>query len=97
MLLVAAIVGDVARILAEHSSTNPCRRLLRPQISAGSHWPDHILPLCSFARTRTFLLWVAEQFFGAYMQLAGFSNVSAFAHLGGAAVGVIFWFFSRNE
>jgi len=43
------------------------------------------------------LLWVAEQFFGAYMQLAGFSNVSAFAHLGGAAVGVIFWFFSRNE
>jgi membrane associated rhomboid family serine protease len=44
-----------------------------------------------------FLLWVAVQFFIAYMQLSGFSNVSAFAHLGGAAVGVIFWLFTRNE
>ena len=37
------------------------------------------------------LIWIGIQALGVYLQLAGFSNVSALAHLGGAAVGFLFW------
>ncbi len=37
------------------------------------------------------VLWLLLQFWGAYKQIAGFSNVSALAHLGGTAVGVLLW------
>lgn len=37
------------------------------------------------------LFWVAMQVLGARAQIAGFSDVSSLAHLGGAAVGLIFW------
>jgi membrane associated rhomboid family serine protease len=43
-----------------------------------------------------FLLWLLLQFWGAYEQIAGFSNVSSLAHLGGTAVGVVLWFFWRR-
>ncbi|HWC58256.1 MAG TPA: rhomboid family intramembrane serine protease [Verrucomicrobiae bacterium] len=36
-------------------------------------------------------LWLLMQTFGVYMQLRGFSNVAATAHLGGAALGFVFW------
>lgn len=35
--------------------------------------------------------WVALQIFGAWLQLKGFSGVSAFAHLGGAFAGLLAW------
>jgi membrane associated rhomboid family serine protease len=38
-----------------------------------------------------FILWILLQFWGAYKQIAGFSNVSALAHLGGTALGVLLW------
>jgi len=38
-----------------------------------------------------FILWMLLQFWGAYKQIAGFSNVSALAHLGGTAVGFLLW------
>lgn len=37
------------------------------------------------------ILWILMQGLGVYYQLAGFSNVSALAHLGGAAVGLVVW------
>ncbi len=43
-----------------------------------------------------FLLWLLLQFWGAHDQIAGFSNVSSLAHLGGTAVGVALWFFWRR-
>jgi membrane associated rhomboid family serine protease len=107
LILVAAIAGDIAHILADPSSTRPCigasggisaviayYALRFPRAHIG------LLILFRWVRMKAFLLfllWVAVQFFIAYMQLSGFSNVSAFAHLGGAAVGVIFWLFTRNE
>lgn len=42
------------------------------------------------------LIWIAFQLLGAYLQVRGASNVSALAHLGGAAVGVVFWWVRRN-
>lgn len=42
------------------------------------------------------LFWVAMQIIGAVQQLGGFTNVSALAHLGGAATGVLCWFFWRK-
>ncbi len=36
-----------------------------------------------------FALWIALQLFGAWKQVQGFTNVSALAHLGGAAVGFV--------
>jgi len=107
LLLAAAIAGDAAHILAEYPSTTPCigasggisaviayYALRFPRAHIGLiiyfHWIR--LPILVL-----FLFWVGGQFFGAYMQLAGFSNVSAFAHLGGAAIGILFWLFTRKE
>ena len=107
LLLAAAMVGNVAHILAGPSSTIPCigasggisaviayyaLRFPRAQLGLIIAFRWFRLP----ARV-LFVLWMVIQFFGAYKQLAGFSNVSAFAHLGGAAVGVAFWLFTRNE
>lgn len=40
-------------------------------------------------------IWVGLQLLGAWKQIAGFSNVSALAHLGGAAAGLAFFWFDR--
>jgi membrane associated rhomboid family serine protease len=42
------------------------------------------------------VLWVLMQFIGAAMQLGGFSNVAATAHLGGAAAGFALWYWWRK-
>lgn len=39
-----------------------------------------------------FAFWIAMQALGTLLQIAGFSSVSALGHLGGAAVGVLFYF-----
>jgi hypothetical protein len=43
-----------------------------------------------------FALWVLMQFFGAVELSAGIGNVAVYAHLGGAAVGVLFWWWTRR-
>lgn len=40
--------------------------------------------------------WVVLQLLGAYQQVAGVTNISALAHLGGAAVGVAAWLLTRE-
>lgn len=42
------------------------------------------------------VLWLLMQFIGAAMQLGGFSNVAATAHLGGAAAGFALWLWWRK-
>lgn len=42
-------------------------------------------------------LWVLLQLLGAGQQLAGVTNVSALAHLGGAAVGLAAWLLTRSR
>ena len=43
------------------------------------------------------VLWLLMQTFGVFMQLSGFSNVAATAHLGGAAVGFALWCWWRKS
>lgn len=43
------------------------------------------------------LLWFLVQLIGAWKQIAGFSNISSLAHLGGAAVGLLFWLTWKNR
>jgi membrane associated rhomboid family serine protease len=40
--------------------------------------------------------WLLAELFGAWQQVAGFTGVSALAHLGGAGVGFLFWLRWRN-
>ena len=42
-------------------------------------------------------IWMALQFIGVWQQLAGFSHVSALAHLGGALAGAVAWWVWRAE
>ncbi len=43
------------------------------------------------------LFWIGFQVLGVYLQITGASNVSAAAHLGGVAVGIAFWWATRNR
>ena len=43
------------------------------------------------------LFWIGLQVIGAWQQVQGFTNVSALAHLGGAATGVVFWLLLRRQ
>jgi len=107
LLFVAALAGDVAHILAERSSTIPCIGASGGISAVIAYYAlrfprTHIGLIMFFRWVRLpviilFLLWVGEQCFVAYLQMAGFSSVSAFAHLGGAAVGVFFWLLTRHE
>lgn len=107
LIFLAAIAGAFAHILAEPSSTTPCIGASGGISAVVAYYAlrfprAHIGLLIIFQWVRMqafllFLLWIAVQFFGAYMQLSGFSNISAFAHLGGAVIGVIFWLVTRNE
>ncbi|NLT71866.1 MAG: hypothetical protein GXX91_14415 [Verrucomicrobiaceae bacterium] len=42
-----------------------------------------------------FLCWIAIQVFGGWRQVSGFGHVSHIAHLGGASVGLVAWFWWR--
>ena len=44
-----------------------------------------------------FILWILFQLIGAWEQKAGISSVSSFAHLGGAAVGLVAWLLWRKK
>ena len=41
--------------------------------------------------------WIIFQFVTATEQVLGVTNISALGHLGGAAVGILFWLFWRNK
>jgi membrane associated rhomboid family serine protease len=43
-----------------------------------------------------FIFWLVFQYFGVKQQLAGVSNVSALAHLGGVLAGLAFWVITRQ-
>ncbi|HEX7861171.1 MAG TPA: rhomboid family intramembrane serine protease [Verrucomicrobiae bacterium] len=45
----------------------------------------------NFSARMGFFVWVGMQFLGAYAQVAGVSNVSSLAHLGGCLPGVFYW------
>ena len=104
LLLLATLVGDAAHILFGGSPTLPCvgasggisgvivfYALKFPQARIGfiSRYARH--GLIQVPAWCALIVWLLLQGLGAHQQLAGFSDVSALAHLGGAAVGFLFW------
>jgi membrane associated rhomboid family serine protease len=107
LLVLASLAGDWAHILADPDSRTPCvgasggisgviayYALKFPQVRLGFmlwfRW-------FRFPAYFMFILWIGLQLFGTWQQQIGVSNVSAVAHLGGAIVGGMFWWFTRNE
>jgi len=111
LLVLASAAGDLAHILGDPSATMPCvgasggisgviafYALAFPRARLGFlvriyYWVRW-LRMPAYAM---FLVWVAMQILGTWAQLAGFSNVSSLAHLGGASVGFAFWLATRAE
>lgn len=111
LLVVAALAGDAAHVLGDARSTIPCigasggisgiitfYALRFPEARLG-------ILLRYFVLFRWFympawialILWFSLQFLFVFLQLSGASNVSALAHLGGAAVGVLAWIAWRRK
>lgn len=107
LIAIAALAGAITHILAEHTSTTPCIGASGGISAVIAYYAlkfpkTHIGLLIFFRWVRLpvlilFFLWIASQLLGAYMQIAGFSRVSAFAHLGGAAIGILFWLTTKKD
>jgi membrane associated rhomboid family serine protease/Zn-finger nucleic acid-binding protein len=101
LVATAALVGDIAHILVDPRATVPCVGasggisgilayycLRFPTARVGIVWWFHWIRLPVGIM---FALWVASQIFSALWISSGFGNVAVFAHLGEAAIGVLFW------
>src|SRR5438132_13796115 len=111
LIAIAAFVGDLVHIASAPNSAIPCigasggiagvitfYALAFPQAKIGFLWRYFFY----FRWVRlpawfVFVLWIFCQIIGAYVQQCRMSSVSSFAHLGGAAVGVIAWFLTRKS
>ncbi|MFC1672141.1 rhomboid family intramembrane serine protease [Planctomycetota bacterium] len=111
MLIVsAALVGTLAHAMCDPGSTVPCigasggisgvivfYALKFPRAKLGfliRHY--YIWRWAYMPAFVALILWMIIQFGLAYAQVRGFSNVSAFAHLGGALIGFITWYHWRE-
>lgn len=111
LIAIAALVGDLVHIASAPNSAIPCIGasggiagvitfyvLAFPQTKIG-----FLLRYFYYFRWIrlpawfVFVLWIVFQIIGAYEQKVGISSVSSFAHLGGAAVGVVAWFLTRKS
>ena len=105
LIALAALAGDIAHIISDPGSTMPCVGasggisgvlayycLRFPKATVGFvvffHWVR--MPVGYMLA-----VWVVLQIFAAMQQSVGIGNVAVFAHLGGAAVGVLFWLWTR--
>lgn len=111
VLFAAAILGDVAHIALDPRSSVPvigasggisgliAFYILRfPQARLGLLIRPMFLFRWIQLRAYVFgLIWVALQILGAWQQIAGTGDISALAHLGGAAAGLWFWAVWRSR
>jgi membrane associated rhomboid family serine protease len=106
LVAAAAVVGDITHILADPGATIPCVGasggisgilayycLRFPTARVGFagwfrwfHMPVRLM----------FAVWVAMQIIDACWIREGTGDVAVFAHLGGAAVGVLFWWWAQR-
>jgi membrane associated rhomboid family serine protease len=113
LVAIATLAGHIAHILGDPRTTVPCVGasggisgimayycLRFPKASVGFLWYYRFwirLPVGVM-----FALWILSQMLQAFWQVSGFTSVSALAHLGGASIGILFWWstkksFSRTE
>lgn len=110
LLVGSAVIGDMFHIMGDQSSMMPCigasggisgviafYALTFPHAKIGFLIRFPLFRWVRWPAWGLFVVWLLMQLFGARQQMAGFSNVSALAHLGGAAVGVIFWLLVKKE
>jgi len=107
LIAAAAMAGDIAHIISDPGSTIPCigagggisgvlayycLRLAKASVGivVFFHWVR--LPVGFMLA-----LWVVLQLITAMQQSVGMGNVAVFAHLSGAAVGVLFWLWIRRS
>jgi membrane associated rhomboid family serine protease len=106
LVAVSAFVGDMAHIALDPHATVPCIGasggisgilayycLRFPTATVGGIWrfrwfrvPVRLM----------FAFWVLMQFIEAMWIMGGIGDVAVFAHLGGAAVGALFWWQTRR-
>ncbi len=105
LLLGASLAGDVAHVLADPRSTIPCigasGGISGIIVFYAVQFPHARLGLflrwfyrfrwVHFPAWAALACWIAFQLIGAAGQLAGMSQVSYLAHLGGAAIGFLAW------
>ncbi len=112
VVFLSALAGHGFHLLGDSRSAIPCvgasggisglmcfYALAFPKSRLGFLLRYFVVPLRWFQMPAwgAFALWVALQILGAVQQIAGFSHVSALAHLGGAAVGAGFWTWWRKR
>jgi len=110
LVAAAALAGAVLHILIDPDSAVPCigasggisgimafyaLRFPKARVSLLLVWflPNSWLRLSA---RWMFALWIVQQCFVIWQQVNGYGNVSAAAHLGGVAVGVLAWFVFRD-
>ena len=111
LVFLAAIAGDFLHIAADPRGEVPCigasggisgliafYAFKFPHAKLGVLFRYYFVYFkwIQFPAWTAFLLWLLLQCLGAYEQVAGFSNISSLAHLGGTVAGVALWFFWRK-
>ncbi len=107
LLLLATLAGDVLHILSSPASDTPSigasggisgviafYALRFPKARIGiSLLRLYVIPVSALF---AFILWIILQIIGSWEQIVGLSNVSSLAHLGGALIGVYFWYREKD-
>jgi membrane associated rhomboid family serine protease len=111
LLTLAWIVGDIAHVVGQIHSEVPCigasggisgiivfYALQFPRARLGIIIRYfYLFKWIYFPAYVGLLFWIALQAFTAYLQVSQLTNVSALAHLGGAATGLFAWLVWRNR
>lgn len=111
LLLAATLAGDLVHWFADPRSTTPCvgasggisglivfYALQFPKARLGFLFRYfYRFQWVSIPAWAALGLWLLLQAFGVFQQRQGLSNVAATAHLGGAALGFVFWLWWRNK
>ena len=111
LLVLATLAGGVAHVVSDPGSETPCvgasggisgvivfYAMQFPQARLGIMFRYFVIFRWFFMPAYVaMILWLLLQFLVAGMQIAGATNVSGLAHLGGAAVGVVVWLICRQR
>jgi membrane associated rhomboid family serine protease len=112
LIALSAFIGDLAHIAVNPNSQIPCigasggiagvitfYALQFPQMRLGFlfRWGWVYFRWIRLPAWFTLVLWILFQMIGAWEQIAGISPVSAVAHLGGAATGLVAWLVWRRS
>ncbi len=112
LIALAAFVGDLAHIAIDPGSQIPsigasggisgvitfyALQFPRVRLEFLVQWGLAFFNWIRMPAWFALILWILLQSLGALKQAAGVSSVSAAAHLGGAAVGLVLWLFWRKS